>query len=123
MTAKVCDASAIAAILFGEPGFESVAARLEGHLLVAPSLLPYELANICIKKARRHTAEAGLLAKFLDYFTAMEIHLHDVNAQNAFDLARKMGLSGYDASYLWLARELGIELVTLDKQLERAATG
>lgn len=122
MTAKVCDASAIAAILFGEPGFEGVAARLEGHLLVAPSLLPYELANIGIKKARRHTAEAKLLAEFLDYFKAMDVHLHDVRAQNAFELARKMGLSGYDASYLWLARELDIELVTLDKQLERAAT-
>jgi predicted nucleic acid-binding protein len=31
------------------------------------------------------------------------------------------GLSAYDASYLWLARDLDVELVTLDRQLAKAA--
>jgi predicted nucleic acid-binding protein len=35
-------------------------------------------------------------------------------------LAVMTGLSAYDASYLWLARRLGAELVTLDKQLAKA---
>jgi predicted nucleic acid-binding protein len=33
------------------------------------------------------------------------------------DLAEAMGLTVYDASYLWLARALGGELVTLDRKL------
>ncbi len=37
------------------------------------------------------------------------------------DLATETGLTAYDASYLWLARQLGAELVTLDQQLARAA--
>ena len=32
------------------------------------------------------------------------------------------GLSSYDASYLWLARRLGAELVTLDARLAAAAS-
>jgi predicted nucleic acid-binding protein len=46
MSAKVVDASALAALLFGEPQGEHVAARLaEGHL-VAPTLLAFELASV-----------------------------------------------------------------------------
>ena len=30
------------------------------------------------------------------------------------------GLTTYDASYLWLANDLGIELVTLDRRLATA---
>ena len=36
-------------------------------------------------------------------------------------MANKLGLSAYDASYLWLARILGVELVTLDDRLAKAA--
>jgi predicted nucleic acid-binding protein len=32
------------------------------------------------------------------------------------------GMLTYDASYLWLSRQLGAELVTLDRQLAKAAT-
>jgi Uma2 family endonuclease len=35
----------------------------------------------------------------------------------------KAGLTGYDANYLRLARHLRADLVTLDRQLERAAAG
>ena len=36
------------------------------------------------------------------------------------DLAERTGLTAYDASYLWLARELKAELVTLDRKLAAA---
>jgi uncharacterized protein with PIN domain len=39
MAVKVIDASALAALLFGEPEAEAVAGRLGDALLVAPSLL------------------------------------------------------------------------------------
>ena len=38
----------------------------------------------------------------------------------AVALALATGLTAYDASYLWLTRKLGAELVTLDQQLARA---
>ena len=39
-------------------------------------------------------------------------------------LAERTGLTAYDASYLWLARRMRSELVTLERQLEAAgATG
>ena len=38
------------------------------------------------------------------------------------ELALETGLTAYDASYLWLARQFGADLVTLDKALDKAAT-
>jgi predicted nucleic acid-binding protein len=35
-------------------------------------------------------------------------------------LAERKRLSAYDAAYLWLAKELGAELVTLDRRLAAA---
>jgi hypothetical protein len=50
MAVKVVDASAIGALLFGEPAGATIAASLSGASLVAPALLAYELANIAVKK-------------------------------------------------------------------------
>ncbi len=50
----VVDASAIAAVLFGEPEAPKIAERLGDSALVAPTLFSYEIANICWKKLRRH---------------------------------------------------------------------
>jgi predicted nucleic acid-binding protein len=46
-----------------------------------------------------------------------------VDHDKIVELALETGLTAYDASYLWLARHLGAELVTLDKALETAAAG
>ena len=45
----------------------------------------------------------------------------DVDHSAVLALAQRTGLTGYDASYLLLARTLEAELVTLDRQLAAAA--
>ena len=45
-----------------------------------------------------------------------------IDHDGALDLAARTGLTAYDASHLWLARQLGAELVTLDRRLERATS-
>lgn len=47
---KVIDTSALAAVAFAEPDGQRVAAQLEEHDLIAPHLLPFELANVCLDK-------------------------------------------------------------------------
>lgn len=53
---KVVDASALAAIVFAEPEAEMIAARLDGARLAAPTLLAFELTNVCLTKIRRGQA-------------------------------------------------------------------
>ena len=45
----------------------------------------------------------------------------DVDYAEVLALAQRTGLTSYDASYLLLAQILGVELVTLDRQLPAAS--
>jgi predicted nucleic acid-binding protein len=51
----------------------------------------------------------------------LQIENADVDHAEVLTLAAGTGLTAYDASYLWLARTLDAELVTLDRQLARVA--
>jgi predicted nucleic acid-binding protein len=123
MPVKVVDASAIAALLFGEPEAESVANRLGEARLFAPALLGFELANVCLIKSRRHPEQRPALATAFQLRDRLAIEHVAVDHDSAFELAVATGLTAYDASYLWLAQQLGAELVTLDRQLVTAAAG
>jgi hypothetical protein len=69
---------------------------------------------------RRPDQRPGLLAACR---LRLRLGLEEIAVEHdkALELAAATGLTAYDASYLWLARELGAELVTLDRRLANAA--
>jgi predicted nucleic acid-binding protein len=119
--AVVVDASAVGAIMFGEPEGETLTAHLEGETLLAPRLLDYELVNLALKKARKHPTSLPAIVVSLRGALKLPISRVDVPGFDVFRLAAETGLTAYDASYLWLARLRDAELVTLDRNLARAA--
>ena len=121
MAVKVINASALAALLFGEPEADQVAGRLAAFRLVAPALLGFELANVCLIKCRRHPDQNDVLRAALSLRSRLQVEEIAVDHDESLALAATTGLTAYDASYLWLARCLDAELVTLDRQLGRAA--
>jgi predicted nucleic acid-binding protein len=114
---KVVDASAVIAVLLDEPERLAVEPLLARQNLIAPTLLPFEITNVCATNALRFPDKEARYADALADFFGWSIALHDVDLVGAFVLARRYGLTAYDASYLWLSRELGLELVTLDAAL------
>ena len=114
---KVVDASAFAALLFGEPEAEIIAERLENARLAAPALLGFELANVCVTKMRRQPAQREVLRAAFQLADRLAVETVAVDPLAAVDLAEATGLTAYDASYLWLARALGGKRVTLDRKL------
>ena len=110
----------MAAALFVEPGGGDVLDRVRGSELASPTLLPFELANVCWKKIRRHPESTSELVESLRKYSRLGIAVHDVPPDEAADLAIQLGVTAYDAAYAWVARSLGVELVTLDRELDRA---
>ena len=121
MVVKVLDASAFAALLFGEPEAELVAERLRASRLVAPALLPFEVASVCLKKIRRHPDMRERLLAAHALRASAPVEEVEVSLEDVLALAEKHRLTCYDASYLWLALQLKAELVTLDERLGRTA--
>ena len=120
MAVKVVDASAIAALVFNEPEADAIAAQIEGADLEAPALLGFELANVCLIKGRRHAEQRDALVAAFRLRHRLNVRTTPVDLDGVLDIAAATGLTAYDASYLWLARHLDAELVTLDKQLATA---
>jgi len=118
---RVVDASAVGALVFGEPGADRVVRELAGGSLVAPGLLGFELASICLKKMRAHPPKAAQILAAFRMARRLAIEFVDVPHEEVVTLARQTGLTTYDASYLWLVRHLGGDLVTLDERVARAA--
>ena len=121
MAVKVIDASAFAAILFSEPEAREVAERLGGSALVAPALLPFEVASVCLKKIRRHPEMRQQLLDAYARRGRIGVEEVEVTLDDVVTLAEQTKLTCYDAAYLWLATRLKADLVTLDKRLGGAA--
>ncbi len=121
MVVKVVDASAFAAVLFLEPEAEHVLDLLGDAELIAPALLTYELANVCLVKTRRNPQLADEIIAQFRILEHLLIELVAAPPSDVLDMARNSGLTAYDASYLWLSRTRGAELITLDRRLAAAA--
>mgnify|MGYP001550464409 CR=1 FL=1 len=117
MHVRVVDASALGALVFAEPEADAMAEAMSGAKLIAPTLLPYEMASICLKKTKQTPQQATLLKTALQMADALAIETFPVEMAAVIDLAKQTNLTTYDASYLWLARVTNAELVTLDKRL------
>lgn len=117
----VVDASALAALVFAEPEGAGVQQQLGTSALHAPSLIQYEVANAALHRSRREPAQARRFFSGLVTALEMDVELHAIDPLAVLALAMETSLSVYDAAYLWLARHLGMPLITLDKKLAAAA--
>lgn len=117
----VCDASAVIAVLLdsGSDG-EWATAQLADAELFAPTLLPYECANV-IRRAESSgaiSADQAVQAHTDLLDLAIELWPYDPLATRGWEL--RANLSSYDAAYVALAEILAVPLVTLDLRILRA---
>lgn len=122
----VLDASVAACWLLDDEDDADASAALERlgrEDALVPQLWHVEIRNCLLVALRRQRLSDADLAERLQALAGLPVRTDtDLDPQSSFDLARKHGLSVYDALYLNLARRRGIPLATLDKALRRAAT-
>lgn len=121
MTGVVVDASALAAVLFDEPDAAEMRRALSGRALHTTTLVDYELANTALKKLRREPVRTVALLAALQAAQHLSMSRTTPDMVQVLALAAATNLTAYDASYLWVARSVGLPLVTLDRALAKAA--
>ncbi|MDA2920844.1 type II toxin-antitoxin system VapC family toxin [Desulfobacterota bacterium AH_259_B03_O07] len=118
MSILVVDTSALGALVFGEPKAEKVAELLSEGTIIAPSLVWFELASVCLKKIKAHPEKKRLILEAFNNANRLKIEKVEVDHSAVIDLALDKGITTYDASYLWLAWKLKADLVTIDEKLQ-----
>lgn len=120
----VVDASSLLCLAFDDEGLPYSMALIEAirdEGGVAPLILWYELRNALVINERRGRIEPERSTAFLGLLEELPIALQPPSGDaGVLDLARRLQLSVYDASYLELAVREGGPLATLDKGLREA---
>ncbi|MGP3726444.1 type II toxin-antitoxin system VapC family toxin [Cereibacter sphaeroides] len=119
----VVDASAVAGWLLPDENGPDLAELVTTHAdFLAPWLLWPELRNILIVTERRGRLSHGLADQLIEAVEGLGIVLDTAPSNaNVLSLARRHGLTVYDALYLDLAQRRGAMLSTLDAKLAQAA--
>jgi predicted nucleic acid-binding protein len=92
--------------------------------VVVPALWPYEIANALTIAQRGGRITADQATAFIAVLESLDIEIASVTLVKLSALvsaAKRHQLTAYDASYLTLAQDGGLELATLDRRLAKAA--
>ncbi len=124
--AVVVDASVAAAWCFrdeeGSGEAEQAIARLSLETGIVPGLFWHEMRNVLVVAERRDRMEASAIDRHLRRLRLLPLVTDDDQSDtDTVELARRYGLSGYDAAYLETAKRRGADLVTLDRKLATAS--
>lgn len=123
----VLDASVILKWLVSEEGSEAALRIRDSHvkgeeLVIVPSLLFYEVANVLRYNDKLPDKELADLYEILRDLELSSIHPSLPELEEAMLYARVKEISVYDASYVVLAKKLGCNLITADVRLIRVVS-
>jgi predicted nucleic acid-binding protein len=108
------------------PLTDAVLQRLLHEPAIAPGIWPLEVANALRSAERRGRIDEQSIPAATQLLMALPIHVDESIGLEAalgrvLQLARAVGLTPHDATYLDLATRRGLPLATADEQLARAA--
>jgi predicted nucleic acid-binding protein len=117
----VIDASAVIAVILGEPERSSMVRLARGANLIAPPSLRWEVGNAFSSMFRRKRLllQDALLA--LEIFDSIPIEHVTVDLSRALEIAHEKGVYAYDAYMLECALQHKSSLLSLDTGLMKMA--
>jgi predicted nucleic acid-binding protein len=126
--AFVLDSSVALAWLLPDEGNEAtdaLADRLEEEPAHVPAIWPLEVGNALLVALRRGRIKEPDVTRLVTTLSALPVEVEhgaeDAALSGVLDLARRLGLTAYDAAYVELAKRRGLPLATLDSKLRHAA--
>ncbi len=117
----VVDASAFLSVVLDEVDRKWVIEKTSGCALVAPEILPYEIANAltAMKKRRRLTDREAL--KAFNISQSIPVRFVPIRIYDALKIALRLNIYAYDAFYVQCCLETKLPLVSLDARMGEVA--
>jgi predicted nucleic acid-binding protein len=117
----IADTNTFIAVALNEPEKKLVIGLTEGHDLVAPEVLPFEIGNALTAMVKRKTLLADEAILAWDIIQSISVDLRRINISAALKIAIQYNTYAYDAYFLECALNQRSPLLTLDRQMRKIA--
>ncbi|RJP79488.1 MAG: PIN domain-containing protein [Desulfobacteraceae bacterium] len=117
----IADTNTFIAVALNEPEKATIIQLTEGHDLIAPDVLPFEIGNALTAMMKKNTLKKEEVASAWEIIQQIQVDLRHTDIKSALRIAIKFNLYAYDAYFLKCAENLHSPLLTLDLGMQRVA--
>jgi predicted nucleic acid-binding protein len=117
----IADTNVFIAVALNEPEKVKIIRITEGHDLIAPDVLPFEIGNALTAMMKKNALKKEEVASAWEIVQEIPVDLRHTNIKSALGIAIKFNLYAYDAYFLECADNLRSPLLTLDLAMQRVA--
>jgi predicted nucleic acid-binding protein len=121
VSALLIDASALLAVLLGEPSRDALIQVTSRRELACAPTLRWEVGNALIAGFRRKRLTTEVVLEAWNRFERVRVRAVEVDVHKALEIAMDLGLYAYDGYVLEAARSERLPILTLDAGMMRAA--
>lgn len=117
----VADTNTFIAVALNEPEKGKIIKLTEGHDLIAPDVLPFEIGNALTAMMKKSVLKKEELESAWEIVQQIPVDLRHTDIKSALRIAIKFNIYAYDAYFLECAGNLRSPLLTLDLGMQRIA--
>jgi len=117
----IADTNTFIAVALNEPEKDRIIRLTEGHDLIAPDVLPFEVGNALTAMMKKNALKKEEVATAWEAVQQIPVNLRYTEVKSALKLAIEHNIYAYDAYFLECAINLRGPLLTLDISMKRVA--
>jgi predicted nucleic acid-binding protein len=117
----IADTNTFIAVALNEPEKGKIIQLTEGHELIAPDVLPFEIGNALTAMMKKNTLKKEEVKCAWEIVQQIPVDLRQTDIKSALSIAIKFNLYAYDAYFLTCAENIHSPLLTLDLGMQRVA--
>ena len=115
----IADTNTFIAVALNEPEKDKIIQLTEGHDLIAPDVLPFEIGNALTAMMKKNALKKDEVASVWEVVQQIPVDLRHTDIKAALGIAIKYNIYAYDAYFLECADNLRSPLLTLDLGMQR----
>jgi predicted nucleic acid-binding protein len=115
------DSNTFIAVALNEPERDMIIRLTEGHDLIAPEVLPFEVGNALTAMLKRKVLKTDEVFLAWEMVQHIPVDLRRIDIGAALKIATQYNIYAYDAYFLECAFNFRSPLLTLDRQMSAIA--
>jgi predicted nucleic acid-binding protein len=117
----IADTNTFIAVALNEPEKGKIIQLTEGHDLIAPDVLPFEIGNALTALMKKNALKKEEVELTWEIVQQIPVDLRHTNIKSALSIAIQHNIYAYDAYFLECAKNLRSPLLTLDLGMQKVA--